>query len=172
MDTASRRNQLLSKLTHQKPRSAISLGEEFGVSRQIIVGDIALLRARGHAIRSTNRGYILIEEKAPYRRSFYIQHSKDSGDREIRAVIDAEGAVLDVSIIHDVYGKITAELPIRDHSDIDVFLEKLRHSPALNELTDGIHSLTIESEDEAALDRVEQSLETLGFLRGVIAPPA
>ena len=62
MNTAQRRNEIL-KLLHQaeKPIAARALASQFGVSRQVIVQDIALLRAADNNIVSTNRGYVLLK---------------------------------------------------------------------------------------------------------------
>ena len=50
MDTAARRAAISETLrTAEKPVSASALARRYQVSRQIIVGDIALLRAAGYA---------------------------------------------------------------------------------------------------------------------------
>lgn len=41
------------------PLSGTALAERFGVSRQVVVQDVALLRSAGCAVTSTNRGYVL-----------------------------------------------------------------------------------------------------------------
>ena len=58
--TASERRQQIARLlsASQAPISATTLSQELGVSRQIIVGDIALLRAAGQEITATARGYV------------------------------------------------------------------------------------------------------------------
>ena len=60
MQREKRKDNIIQKLqSTDSPVSASSLAKEFGVSRQIIVGDIAILRAEGHDISSTPRGYVL-----------------------------------------------------------------------------------------------------------------
>ena len=60
MNADSRRKEILQLLERQSgPLSAGRLAGRLGVSRQIIVGDIALLRASGTDITATPRGYIL-----------------------------------------------------------------------------------------------------------------
>ena len=64
MDAASRRQAILDRLrTADRPVSASLLAAEQNVSRQIIVGDIAILRAGGAEISATPRGYVLPQEE-------------------------------------------------------------------------------------------------------------
>ena len=52
-----RRKILLSRMQQsQTPVSGSALGKETGVSRQVIVQDMALLRTQGHPIMSTTKG--------------------------------------------------------------------------------------------------------------------
>ena len=59
LTASERREQILSLLSENRgvTLSASALAAKFGVSRQIIVGDIALMRAGGVDIVSTARGY-------------------------------------------------------------------------------------------------------------------
>ena len=60
MQNDARRAEILSTLAKsQRPISATTLAAEYHVSRQSIVGDIALLRASGADIIATSRGYLL-----------------------------------------------------------------------------------------------------------------
>ena len=62
MDARERRRAIIGVLERAKePVSGSALAREVGVSRQIVVQDIALLRADGHDIVATNRGYVLQE---------------------------------------------------------------------------------------------------------------
>ena len=50
-----RREKIIQKLkTSEKPISATTFAKIFDVSRQVIVQDVALLRANGNSIISTN----------------------------------------------------------------------------------------------------------------------
>ena len=68
MSGEERRNKLLHYLSdNDRPVSGTELAQKFGVSRQVIVQDIALLRS-GHAeIIATNRGYLLYDTAAQER---------------------------------------------------------------------------------------------------------
>ena len=60
MTGSERRDQIIKRIQEsQVPVSGTQLAKEYEVSRQVIVQDIALIRAAGHKIISTNRGYIL-----------------------------------------------------------------------------------------------------------------
>ncbi|MCL3777840.1 MULTISPECIES: transcription repressor NadR [unclassified Actinomyces] len=165
MEAARRRERVLDRLSAATtPVPAATLGSELGVSRQIVVGDVALLRAAGQAIRATNRGYVLARPTTRARRSFHVQHGPELVEAELDAVIDAGGTLLDLSIPHAAYGQVTVDLLIRNHEDIAQLLEQLRTSPPLSQLTNGDHFHTVEADDEATLDAVREALDALGVL--------
>ena len=63
LNAKERRQAILEQLKRaEKPVSATALARQYGVSRQIIVGDVALLRAGGEPISATPRGYVLDRE--------------------------------------------------------------------------------------------------------------
>lgn len=166
MGAADRRNAILERLEDTTaPLPAARLGEDLGVSRQIIVGDVALLRASGHSIHATNRGYLLARPTTRPRRSLTVQHTRGQIHTELSAILDAGGAVIDVSIEHRLYGQITADLLIRDRRDLKAFLARLADSSSLAELTNGWHTHTIEADSEERLDEISRRLDELGLLR-------
>ena len=58
MTGSERRNAIVSHIKSSAvPVSGKTLAQEYEVSRQVIVQDIALIRASGHDIISTNRGF-------------------------------------------------------------------------------------------------------------------
>ena len=60
MTAARRRDEILQALAGASgPVSAAALAARLGVSRQVVVGDVALLRAAGSPIVATPRGYVL-----------------------------------------------------------------------------------------------------------------
>ena len=166
MDAADRRTAILERMEGATtPLPAARLGEELGVSRQIIVGDVALLRASGHSIHATNRGYLLSRPTARPRRSFPVQHTRDEIAAELEAILQEGGTVLDTSIEHRLYGQITVDLILRDRADLAQFLARLPESSSLAELTNGWHTHTVEADSEEVLDAVGRRLDELGFLR-------
>ena len=64
MKAAERRNAIVNLLlSEQDAVSGGTLSERFGVSRQIIVQDITVLKGSGYDILSTHSGYIM--QKSP-----------------------------------------------------------------------------------------------------------
>ena len=93
------------------------MSQELHVSRQIIVQDISLLRANGSTIFSTNKGYLLQEEKK-YSRVFKVYHTDDQVEEELSAIVDAGGQIRDVFVYHKVYGILKADMGIKSRRDI------------------------------------------------------
>ena len=98
------------------------------MSRQVIVQDIALLRATNKNILSTNKGYFLYNPgKGPQKpkRSFCVQHTTEQMQDELYTIVDYGGKVLDAVVEHDIYGQITVDLMLCNRMDVDEFMEKL-----------------------------------------------
>ena len=170
MNAAERRTKISHLLAGaDKPVSATVLAAQCGVSRQIIVGDIALLRAGGLAVLATPRGYILENASAApayAERSVVCRHEQDRLLEELYTVVDLGGALIDVTVEHSVYGQICAPLHIFSRYDADAFDRKIRQPGAkpLCDLTGGIHLHTLRAADEDTLDRVVHGLKDKGFL--------
>lgn len=82
MTGETRRNKIVEKLQgSEKQLSGAALAKEFQVSRQVIVQDIALLRAMGYNIESTNRGY-RISNKIEENKLVFRQGSADMAIEE------------------------------------------------------------------------------------------
>lgn len=166
----TRRKQLLEVLEHAaSPVSGTELAKALGISRQVVVQDIALLRADNRSILSTNKGYIIHQPelvKKCCRRVFRTNHSNEDMMKEFYAVVDYGGSIVDVSIEHELYGQIKADLIIENRLDAMEFMnqmEKSRDLP-LKALTGGCHYHTVEADTEKHLDFIEEELKKLGFL--------
>ena len=149
--TKNRKETLLQLLKEaQKPLNGKSLADRFHVTRQIIVQDIAVLRADGAPILSTNRGYIYKESKTnPYvHKLFKVKHEMEEIGQELLAIVDNGGRVQNTLIDHPVYGEI----------------ETLSDFRPLSELTDGVHYHLVEAENEQDLLYIEKALDKLGYL--------
>lgn len=170
MEIENRREQILKLLESQnKPVSGTVLAKKFRVSRQVIVQDIALLRAENKNILSTNKGYVLfqpVQKEKNYKRVVCVSHSTEETEGELNCIVDNGGHVLDVSVEHDLYGQIAADLIINNRADVKEFVEKMNvtSSKPLKVLTSDIHYHTIEAENKEILDRIENNLDQLGFL--------
>lgn len=103
--TKKRRNDVLELLKEaRQPLNGQFLAEQFHVTRQIIVQDIALLRADGAPIISTNRGYLYKESNEPahFHRLFKLKHKADDIEAELLAIVDNGGRVQNIMIEHPV----------------------------------------------------------------------
>lgn len=166
MDGKARREILLKKLEESRqPVSAGALARDLGVSRQIIVGDVALLRSAGAEIAATPRGYVLQgREEVGLRRRVACRHTaRETGD-ELYAMVDNGCTVVDVIVEHPVYGQLTGSLQIRSRYDADQFVERSRGASPLSLLTEGVHLHTLLCPNEEALERVREALRKLGIL--------
>lgn len=170
METGNRREQILHLLeSQQKPVSGTVLAKLFQVSRQVIVQDIALLRAENKNILSTNKGYILfqpMQESEYCRQVVCVRHSMEETEAELNTIVDNGGGVLDVSVEHDLYGQISADLIINNRADVAEFIDRMNvsESKPLKVLTSDIHFHTIKAKTPEILSRIEESLSKQGFL--------
>ena len=163
--TASERRQQIARLlsASQAPISATTLSQELGVSRQIIVGDIALLRAAGQEITATARGYVIPAQNGLLRRIACI-HSAEATRDELDAMVDCGCTVVDVIVEHPVYGQLTAPLHLSSRLDVDQFMKRMDGAAPLSQLTGGVHLHTLSCPDETAYEHLLQLLRQRGFL--------
>lgn len=169
MDAVTRRERIKELLAGRKqPRSAAALAKELGVSRQVIVGDVALLRAQGCAIVATARGYLLEPpvSQARYIGTIACRHSLEDTEIELLAVVERGGEVLDVTVEHELYGEITGRLGIATREDVEAFMASVRGQRArlLSELTGGVHNHTIACKDAAAFRDIVAQLDRMAIL--------
>ncbi|MDD7362646.1 MAG: transcription repressor NadR [Peptoniphilus sp.] len=149
----------------EKPVSGEELAKMFDVSRQVIVQDISLLRAKNVPILSTNRGYYM--ESAPgFRRVFKCKHRDDQIIEELNTIVDLGAVVEDVYVEHRIYGKISATMNVKSRKDVQNFMNNIYDSVStpLKNITNGYHFHTVLAEDEETLDDVQDMLNQKGFL--------
>ncbi len=169
MEGVERREKLIAILKNRKeePISGTELAKQLGVSRQVIVQDIALLRAVNKNILSTTKGYLLYYQEArKVNRCFMVKHSTDQIEEELCIIVDHGGKVLDVIVMHDIYGEIRTDLIMSSRKDVYDFVKKVndKQTVPLKELTDGTHLHTVEADSEDILDDIEQELREKGYL--------
>ncbi len=164
--TAEERRTEIAQTLRESPQpvSAAALARKFGVSRQIIVGDVALLRAAGTAIDATPRGYVTRRERAGLRRQVACRHTAADMEAELNIMVDNGCTVLDVAVDHPVYGQLTGALHLRSRYDVQQFVARCAKAQPLSILTEGIHLHTLSCPDEAAWERVRAALAQAGFL--------
>lgn len=166
----NRRLGILQMLRSQgEPLSGAALAKAFGVSRQVIVQDIALMRAENHSILSTNKGYLYRAEgtePSQPKRVFYVKHTTEQVEEEFLLITELGGRVLDVAVEHELYGYIQVNLLIETPQDARDFAQKLagcRDNP-LKVLTDDCHYHTVTAPSEKLLDLMETELRSKGYL--------
>ena len=167
MEAASRRQAILDRLrTADRPVSASALAAGLNVSRQIIVGDIALLRAGGAEISATPRGYVLPRATDGITRTIACRHTLAQTGQELDILVDNGCTVLDVIVEHPVYGQLTGQLQISSRYDVEQFLARIRDSDAapLSMLTGGLHLHTLCCPNEDAYTRACAALKAAGLL--------
>ena len=166
MNGEDRREKIISILkSSNAPVAGLTLAKELGVSRQVIVQDIALLRANATAIFSTNRGYVL-QEKNVCERVFKVQHTDEEVEEELSIIVDMGGFVKDVFVYHKVYGVLKAEMNIKSRMDIRKYMEDINSgkSSLLKNVTSGYHYHTISADSEEILNMIQEDLSKRGFL--------
>ena len=169
LGTRSRRDMIFSVLKEaKKPVSASALAEKYHVSRQIVVGDIALLRAGGAPIIATPRGYIFDNGAAsPDTFTIACRHNNDEQLLdELYTIVDNGATAVDVIVDHPVYGQIVGQLHVSSRFDADKFAETLKNAKAspLSQITGGIHLHTIRCSDNEKIERIKALLSEKGIL--------
>lgn len=167
MTAEARRQEILAELGRAtEPVSATALAEKYGVTRQVIVADVALLRAAGNQIRAEHKGYLLEHPIGELQIPIVCKHPKSAVTDEFYAIVDNGGRVLDVQVEHAIYGIISAKLSITSRYDADEFVRAADSSSVsqLSDLTGGVHIHTIAAKDEETFERIKKQLKELGIL--------
>ena len=165
---AQQRRQAIARALEQAdgPVSAASLARLFSVSSQIIVGDVALLRAGGMDISATPRGYVLPGQASGLIRTLACRHRGDQMEDELNVIVDQGCTVIDVVVDHPIYGQLTGPLQLSNRYEVAQLIERCREEAAapLSLLTEGIHLHTISCPNPNAYARVQNALADLGVL--------
>ncbi|WP_203339782.1 transcription repressor NadR [Planococcus beijingensis] len=164
-----RRQFLLEKIkTSTQPLTGGELAALTSVSRQVIVGDMTLLKAKGEPIIATSQGYLYLADRATEEASRRIacHHQANETERELKLLVESGVTVKDVSIEHPVYGELTAGIHVSNIQEVEAFMKRVRETGAsyLLELTDGTHLHTITAPDNATLEKAVQTMRDNGFL--------
>lgn len=166
MSGTERRNQIVERIKKNAvPVSGTMLAKEFEVSRQVIVQDIALIRAAGYDIISTHRGYLL-NEPISVNRVFKVQHTDEQTEEELYSIVDLGGTVANVIVNHKVYGQMEAELNINSRKKAKDFIDDIKNgkSSPLKNITSNYHYHKVVADSEETLDMIEETLQEKGFL--------
>lgn len=150
--------------TSETPVSASALARKLHVSRQIIVGDIALIRASGTQIIATPRGYVWERSNAGSERKIAVMHAPQQMREELYTIVDQGAEVVDVIVEHPTYGQMVGQLQLSSRYDVDQFIDRMQGNEPLSQLTHGVHLHTIRCRDAAVFERVENALRKKGLL--------
>lgn len=169
LDGQERRDRIVELLSKSRtPISGTELAKTLGVSRQIIVQDIALLRAKNREIISTNKGYLLFRSIGDdsAQTVVMVKHNSDEVYDEFATIVELGGRVLDVSVDHEYYGQLQIDLVINDLNDAKEFVHRMKESKSqtLKCLTGDVHYHTISAPSEKVLQLIRNELKEKGFL--------
>jgi len=165
-----RRQELINFLKNKKvPVTGTELAKTVNVSRQVIVNDMTLLKARNEPILATSQGYIYMipnEASQPFERIIACQHSVEQNEDELFTLVDCGVTVKNVIVEHPVYGEITASILVSNRHDVENFIKRSNETNAKNlaELTGGAHLHTLVAPSIEILDRAEQLMREKGYL--------
>ncbi len=164
-----RRNVLLDTIRQAgRPMTGSELAKLAKVSRQVVVGDMTLLKAKGEPILATSQGYLYLDPSGPKQvsRRIACRHQPEETEAELRLLVECGVTVKDVAIEHPVYGELTAGVHVSTTSDVDSFMQRIRDTGAsyLLELTDGTHIHTITADRAETLEKAAAAMKQHGYL--------
>lgn len=170
MESEKRRDFIIEELKkNQKPIKGTDLAKRFNVSRQVIVQDIAILRAKGEEILATPQGYMIMTSSYNQKLTKVIvcKHNEHREiEEELQIIVDMGGKIIDVIVEHPIYGEIKGLLMISSRIEVEEFMKSLKKEKAepLAKLTDGVHLHTIEVPNEEIYRKILFHLEEKGYL--------
>ena len=166
MTGIERREGIIKSLQiSSEPVSGAALAKYYEVSRQVIVQDIALIRAAGYDVISTHRGY-MIQASSVVKRILKVMHTDEQLKDELQTIVDLGGTIVNVKVRHKVYGEMQAPLHIRSRKQIQDFLADIKRgksSPLMN-ITSNYHYHTVCADDIETLELIQETLWEKGFL--------
>jgi len=167
MSSTDRRVDIIKLLSaNMRPIKGIDIASKYSVTRQVIVKDIAILRAEGNDIIATPDGYIINKKNDRLKAIIAVSHSQEKLKEEMSIIIKYGGIVEDVVVEHALYGEIKGMLMISNQNEIEKFCKKCIKEKAklLSVLTDGIHLHTISAQTKENLDLILYELKEKGYI--------
>ena len=168
MKADERRSNIIEMLMKEKRAiKGTTLAESFNVTRQIIVKDIAILRAKGNNIIATPDGYMINEDNSNRVKSVIaVNHNDEEVIKELEIVVKYGGIIEDVIVEHPLYGEIRGILMIKNHNDLNKFKNSLNQIDAkpLSMLTNGVHLHTISADSVENMELIKEELKESGFI--------
>ena len=167
MNSIERRDNIAKLLVESdKPIKGTVIAQKYGVTRQIIVKDIAILRAKGQDIIATPDGYIINKKDKRIKAIIAVSHIEEDMFEEMNIVIKYGGIIEDVIVEHPLYGEMKGMLMIKNYNELDKFLNKYKEYDAklLSVLTNGVHLHTISVDSEENLQLIMKELKEENFI--------
>ena len=168
MKADERRSNIIEMLMKEKRAiKGTTLAESFNVTRQIIVKDIAILRAKGNNIIATPDGYMINEDNSNRVKSVIaVNHNDEEVIKELEIVVKYGGIIEDVIVEHPLYGEIRGILMIKNLNDLNKFKNSLNQIDAkpLSMLTNGVHLHTISADSVENIELIKEELKESGFI--------
>ena len=165
MNSKKRREEIITLLiNNNEPMKGTELASLFKVTRQIIVKDIAILRAEGRNIIATPDGYIYNKDSNKVKSIIAVNHDSSKTIDELEIVIKYGGIIEDVIIEHPLYGELRGNLMIKNLNDLYKFENKFKDTKPLSNLTNGVHLHTIAADSQEDIKSIINDLRENGFL--------
>jgi transcriptional regulator of NAD metabolism len=167
MSSIERRNNIVKLLLDSnKPLKGSIIAEKYSVTRQVIVKDIAILRAKGKNIIATPDGYMINKNKQKFKAIIAVTHTEEEMFDEMKIVIKYGGIIEDVIVEHPLYGEIIGRLMIKNYNELNKFIKKCKDQRArlLSVLTNGVHLHTIAAENEGDINLIISELRECNFI--------
>ena len=167
MNSIERRDNIIKLLLESnKPITGNIIAKKHSVTRQVIVKDIAILRAKGENIIATPDGYIINKNENRFKAIIAVIHSEKDMFDEMSIVINYGGTIEDVIVEHPLYGEIAAMLMIKNYNELNKFIQKYQDQSArlLSVLTNGLHIHTISAENEDNIKLIISELKKRNFI--------
>ncbi|KEH95646.1 transcription repressor NadR [Clostridium massiliodielmoense] len=168
MESEKRREYIKEMLNNNvKPKKGQEIANKLGVTRQVIVKDIAILRATGMNIIATPQGYVIPKPHTnAIEKIVAVYHERKDIDEEMQCIVKYGGTIKDVIVEHPVYGEIKAMIMAKTPYDVQKFIKNLNNNKAepLLALTKGVHLHTIEVDNIENMKKIINELSNKGFI--------
>ena len=126
------------------------------------------MRAEGHDIVSTPRGYIIkaTDTDYPYVGMIACRHDSRQMKDELYTIVDFGGTVIDVTIEHSIYGEISGLLNLSSRYEVDMFIKDVsgENDKPLSTISGGIHLHRIGCKSEEIFNLIKEKLKEQGIL--------
>ncbi|WP_404454690.1 transcription repressor NadR [Virgibacillus necropolis] len=170
LSSAMRQELILKSLKEeQRPITGSEFAEKSNVSRQVIVQDVSILKAKNEPIIATSQGYMYIKkttDEAAHKVIIACKHNPEQTQKELTIIVDHGVTVKDVTVEHPVYGDLTASLMVSNRHEVEQFIKRIQDTKAayLSSLTEGIHMHTLEADSQAKINAACKDLQATGIL--------